>query len=47
MSEKEKKQEEHGEGEVLFFSCSTGLKWEEEEIASWAILGHSFQNKIL
>lgn len=47
MSEKEKKQEEHGEGEVLFFSCSTGLKWEEEEIASWAILGHCFQNKIL
>lgn len=46
MSEKEKKQEE-GEGEVSFFSCSTGLKREEEEIASWAILGHCFQNKIL
>lgn len=44
MSEKEKKQEE---GEVSFFSCSTGLKWEEEEIASRAILGHCFQNKIL
>lgn len=45
MSEKEKKQEEEEEeGEDFFlFPCSTALKWEEGETASWAIWGIVFR----